>query len=190
MNMILGMYITMMPVILAGILNMVFVKTPFYKKLKYPIDGGRCLSDGRRIFGDNKTYIGFFSMIVISIITTICWGAFCRLTGLESQNELYLIFPNKIWFNASVGAYFGLSYMLFELPNSFVKRRIDIEPGKTENKLFFVIDQIDSLFGVMLILFVTAGIPVWKYFCYILVGGFTHIAVNLTLYKLKIRRNL
>ncbi|ETP72970.1 CDP-diglyceride synthetase [Lachnospiraceae bacterium JC7] len=190
MKMILGMYITLMPVILAGILNMIFVKTPLYKRCKYPIDGGRCLRDGKRIFGDNKTWIGFFSMIVISIVTSVIWGAICNVTGLEEMNELYLFYRNDFWYNVSVGAYFGFSYMLFELPNSFVKRRIDIEPGKTSNTLFFVIDQIDSLFGVMLILFITSRIPVWKYFLYIFVGGFTHISVNLVLYKLKVRRNL
>ncbi|SKB83007.1 Putative integral membrane protein DUF46 [Lachnospiraceae bacterium] len=190
MKMILGMYVTLMPVILAGILNMVFVKTPVYKKLRSPIDGGQTLKDGKRIFGDNKTWIGFISMIVISVLTAVAWGALCRAAGIEHMNELYSIYSNKILYNALVGAYFGASYMLFELPNSFVKRRIDIEPGKTVNKLFFVIDQIDSLFGVMLILFVTSRIPVWKYFLYIFIGGFTHIAVNLILYRLKIRRNL
>jgi hypothetical protein len=53
--MIAGMYITMMPVILAGIFNMIFVKTGFYKKRRTPIDGGHVYRDGKRIFGDNKT---------------------------------------------------------------------------------------------------------------------------------------
>lgn len=188
--MIIGMYVTLMPVILAGILNMVFVKTSVYRKLKTPIDGGKSLSDGKRIFGDNKTWIGFFSMIVICIITAVLWGNLCRLLNISHMNELYLFHKNEFWYNASVGAYFGASYMLFELPNSFLKRRLDIAPGKTTSKLFFVIDQIDSLFGVMLILFFTSRIPVWKYFFYIFLGGFTHISVNAILYKLKIRKNL
>ena len=188
--MIIGMYITLMPVILAGILNMVFVKTPFYRKWKRPIDGGRVFRDGKRIFGDNKTWIGFFSMIAISIIMAVLWGLLCEIFNISHMNELYRFYRNEFWYNASVGAYFGASYMLFELPNSFIKRRMDIAPGKTTSKIFLVIDQIDSLFGVMLILFFTSSIPVWKYFFYIFLGGFTHIAVNVVLYRLKIRKNL
>ncbi len=188
--MIAGMYITLMPVILAGILNMVFVKTPLYRRFRTPMDGGLVWKDGRRVFGDNKTWIGFFSMIVISVLTSIVWGGICKAASFENLNELFKTYDNNIVYNALVGLYFGLSYMLFELPNSFIKRRLDITPGKTQNLLFFVIDQVDSLFGVMLILFVTSRIPLWKYFFYIFLGGFTHISVNLILYKLKIRRNL
>ena len=57
---LLKMYVTMFPVILAGILNMLFVKTSLYLRLRRPMDGGRTLWDGRRLFGDNKTWAGFF----------------------------------------------------------------------------------------------------------------------------------
>ena len=43
----------------------------------------------------------------------------------------------------------GVTAMLGELPNSFVKRRLDIAPGKTTSGvlavLFYVWDQIDLL---------------------------------------------
>ena len=75
-----------------------------------------------------------------------------------------------------------------------IKRRLDIECGKTNTniigKLFFVIDQIDSLIGVMLILVIFAKISWKQYFAYIFIGGFTHIMVNLFLYKIKVRRNV
>jgi hypothetical protein len=71
---------------------------------------------------------------------------------------------------------------------------LDIECGKTNTniigKIFFVIDQIDSLIGVMLILVIFAKISWKQYFAYIFIGGFTHIMVNLFLYKIKVRRNV
>ena len=92
------------------------------------------------------------------------------------------------------GALFGFVYVLFELPNSFLKRRLDIQPGKTaqggKGALFFVIDQIDSLLGVMLLLVLLAGITPVQYFQYILLGAVTHLALNAVLYTLKTRRNL
>ena len=88
----------------------------------------------------------------------------------------------------------GLAYAVCELPNSFVKRRVDIRPGKTEQgatgKLFFVVDQIDSLLGVFLVLKAMSGISWTRYAQYILVGAGTHVGVNLVLYKLHIRKNL
>ena len=192
---ILTMYITMMPVILAGISNMVVVKRNWFKKRAKPMDGGKELKDGKRIFGNNKTWLGFFTMIGCSIVTHTVWGLICRLfTDMQNMNQLYLCYENTLLYNIIVGAIMGAAYMIFELPNSFIKRRLDIPDGKTERglkgKLFFVIDQLDSMFGVILVLAVASKISLLQYINYVLLGGLTHICVNLVLYKLKIRRNL
>lgn len=195
MKTILTMYITMMPVILAGISNMVVVKRNWFKKRAKPMDGGKELKDGKRIFGNNKTWLGFLTMIGCSIVTHVVWGLICRLfTDMQNMNQLYLCYENTLLYNIIVGAIMGAAYMIFELPNSFIKRRLDIPDGKTERglkgKLFFVIDQLDSMFGVILVLAVASKISLLQYINYVLLGGLTHICVNLVLYKLKIRRNL
>lgn len=192
---ILIMYATLMPVVLAGAANMLFTKSPLYQAHCKPMDGGKCFRDGRRIFGDNKTWAGFFGMIAANCLMQILWGLLSASSeSLGSANELYSRFGNTLPFNALAGAMFGLIYVLFELPNSFVKRRIGIQPGKTakgwKGALFFVIDQIDSLLGVMLLLVLLAGITPVQYVQYLLLGAVTHIALNLLLYTLKIRRNL
>ena len=66
-NEIAVIYATLMSVILAGVLNMVFVKFRCCQKLNRPMDGGICLSDGKRLFGDNKTWKGFFGMILVTV---------------------------------------------------------------------------------------------------------------------------
>ena len=190
--MIVGLYITMLPLILSGIVNMLFVKTPIYKKYKIPIDCNKNWIDGKRIFGDNKTFIGFISMIVFCIIFQILWGYVGELCQLNSQNDWYLVYSNSIGYNVVSGFLVGLFYMLFELPNSFIKRRINIIPGKTDKGIkgivFFVIDQIDSLIGVFLVLKLLSGIAWSKYFLYLLVGGLTHITINLMLWLWGIRQ--
>ncbi len=192
---ILIMYITMMPVILAGISNMIVVKRKWFKKRAKPIDRGKELKDGRRILGSNKTWLGFWTMVGCSIITHIVWGVLCKtFDGVQNMNQLYVCYGNTLLYNAIVGAVMGIAYMVFELPNSFIKRRLDIPDGQTEKgfkgKLFFVIDQLDSMFGVILVLVVVSQIDFLQYINYVLLGGLTHICVNLILYKLKIRRNL
>lgn len=191
---ILDMYLTMLSVILGGIFNMFFVKTTFYKKYNFPIDKNKVLKDGKRLFGNNKTWIGFISMIICCILSQLLVGFICNILNINNHNQIYNFYENKIFFNIFIGFLFGFMYMIFELPNSFIKRRLDIECGKTKTnyigKLFFVIDQIDSLIGVMLILVIFAKISLVQYFVYILIGGLTHITINLCLYKFKIRRNL
>ena len=192
---ILIMYATLMPVVIAGAANMLFTKTRLYRNSCAPIDGGKCCSDGKRIFGDNKTWAGFFGMITANCLAQILWGLLSQISApLGNANEMYRYFGNTLLFNAVAGALFGFVYVLFELPNSFLKRRLDIQPGKTaqgrKGALFFVIDQIDSLLGVMLLLVLLAGITPMQYFQYILLGAVTHLALNAVLYTLKIRKNL
>ena len=190
--MILKMYVTMAPVIIAGVLNMLFVRTSFCRRHSAPIDGGKCFCDGKRIFGGNKTWVGFFGMTVSGMLAQVLWGFVCRL--MPDMNYFYCFHENTITFNLAVGAAEGFAYVLFELPNSFIKRRLDIPCGKTADgargKIFFVIDQIDSLIGVGLVYAMIYPMAVWQYFLYIFLGAVTHIAVNAVLYKAKIRKNL
>lgn len=191
---IASMYITLMAVTLGGITNMFVVRLPYFKQHKKPIDGGLCLKDGKRLFGDNKTWQGAASMIVLCMFYQVIWGFACRVMGLEHLNQFYDRYPNSLLYNIITGAALGLIYILCELPNSFIKRRLNITPGKTstglKGKIFFVIDQIDSQIGVSALLFPIAGISVLKYIAYVVLGGLTHISINLILYKMKVRRNI
>lgn len=196
MGRIIGqMYITMLPVILAGILNMVCVKQKWFKRYAKPLDRGAKMKDGKRIFGDNKTDLGIITMILCSVVTHIIWGYVCNIwsTGIE-LNQLYSVQSNTLRFNIIIGILMGVAYMIFELPNSFIKRRLEIPDGKTINgvkgKVFLIVDQVDSLFGVIAVLALVSPMTVGKYFNYIILGGFTHIAANWIMYKTKIRRNL
>lgn len=190
--MIIKMLVTMTPVILAGIMNMLFVRTSFCKKHNAPIDAGKLFFDGKRLFGENKTWTGFFGMIAAGAVSQTFWGIIC-LTILPDLNYFYEYHKNTIPFNLAAGALVGSAYVLFELPNSFIKRRLDIPCGKTDKGIkgiiFFLVDQIDSLIGVGLVFAAICPMPVWQYFLYILLGAAIHIAVNLILYKIKIRRN-
>ena len=172
---------------------MIFTKTPLYKKYNYPIDCYKTFK-GCRILGDNKTWIGFISMILFSIIFQILIGICCNMFNITQYNDFYILYQNTITYNLLIGFLIGFAYMICELPNSFIKRQIDIKPGKTVGGLkgitFFVIDQVDSLIGVVFVLYFFSTIDIWKCLLYIGLGALTHVSINLILFCLKIRRNL
>ena len=180
------MFVTMCPTLFGGVFNMLFVKTPLYQKLRRPIDGGRVWSDGQRIFGDNKTFAGFAGMTVGTLLSQVLWGLVLKITGQSKRSDLYVRHENRAGFNALAGGLFGFAYALLELPNSFAKRRFEIRPGKTEKglvgKVFFVIVMIDSMFGVMLVLFFLTPMSILKYFGYIAFGGVIHFLANLAMF--------
>lgn len=194
MNEIIKIYVTTMPVIFSGVLNMFFCKSAFYKRHNKPIDCHKVWFDNKRILGDNKTYIGFVSMIVICVVFSVVYGAVLAVVGGDKFSAFYENRNNTPLYNILTGFLLGFAYMLFELPNSFIKRRIDIPDGKTvkhfKGILFFVIDQIDSMFGVMLVVACFARFSFGRYMFYVFLGGLTHIVINLGLYLSHVRRNL
>jgi len=191
---ILKVYITLMSAIFAGIVNSVFCKTKSFSKLKVPMDGNKKLSDGKRIFGDNKTWKGFIGYIIFNIIFAVIFGFIWKIFKLEHLNYFYINHHNIILYNILIGSLLGISYALFELPNSFIKRRLDIEPGKTINgfkKIFFIfLDQADSIFGMALVVWFFYPIGLGIYLLFIIVGAITHILINILLYLLHLRKNM
>lgn len=196
MNKLAEMYITLLPVILAGIMNMVWCKLNICAFLKRPVDFGRNFSDGRRIFGDNKTFKGFFGMILFGIIFSVLWGLLStKSEALTLYNYFYRNYSNSPLYNVLTGTLTGFAYALFELPNSFLKRRLNITPGKNDisgmKRIFFVfLDQADSIFGCVLVVCIFFPLPVWYYFVYVLVGAATHIVLNMLLYFCHLRKNM
>ena len=190
---VLMMYITLAPAILSGILNMIWCKTGLLKSLKKPMDMGRNFTDGRRIFGDNKTWKGFLGYLVFNTIFSVIWGLLCSIAGIDHLNFFYVDHDNTLLFNILTGFLIGCGYALFELPNSFLKRRLDITPGKTISgfwKFFFVfLDQADSVFGCALVVWLFYDLGIVLYLAYVLVGALTHIILNVLLYLAKLRKN-
>jgi len=194
LNTLLMMYVTLLPAIISGILNMIWCKLPILKKTQIPIDLKKNFIDGKRIFGDNKTWKGLIGYLFLNILTAIIWGLICNLVNINHLNYFYINHENIITFNILIGLLLGLGYSLFELPNSFLKRRLDIKPGKTIKgfkKIFFIfLDQADSVFGCCLVVCLFYNLGIKLYLIYVLVGAFTHIIFNMLLYFLKLRKNM
>ena len=179
--------------VLAGATNMIFVKAPFSSGLSRPMDRGVRLHDGKRLFGDNKTWKGFFGMIVI---TAICLAAAGSLaTNFPDIQRLSLIpfeefkSPFTVWF---FGALWGLAYVLAELPNSFLKRRIDIPPGENargmKGFLCLVLDQADSVIGCVIVLPLFSSITWLDALVLVVLGSSIHYLTNLGLFAVRLKK--
>ena len=188
------MYVTLIPTVLAGIFVMLWCKLPILKAIAKPIDFGKNFADGRRIFGDNKTWKGMLGYILFNTLFSVLWGFACQGKALHDLNFFYQYHENTIPFNLLIGVLLGLGYSLFELPNSFLKRRLDITPGKSISgfwKVFFIfLDQADSVFGVALVVWLFYPLGIGLYLLYVLVGAGTHLLLNMMLYFMHLRKNM
>ena len=192
---ILKMYMTLLTPIIAGIINSIFCsKVKAFDFLKKPIDGNKNFIDKKRIFGDNKTWKGLFGYIFFNTIICVLLGMLFNILKWNDLNFFYINHPNTIKYNLLIGFLIGLFYALFELPNSFLKRRLGITPGKTIKgfkKVFFIIlDQADSVFGVALVVWMFYPLGIKKYILYIVIGVVTHLIINMLLYFAHLRKNM
>ena len=133
-----------------------------------PVDLGKKFSDGKPMFGKNKTFRGFFSGLAVGT----------AIGFMES-----LVFEYHILFGLflSLGALFG------DLVGAFVKRRLGLAPGD----LLPIVDQVDFIIGAILF-----SIPIclqtWSWQLVIAVLIITppiHLLTNFAAYKLGLKSN-
>ena len=180
-----------LPLVLAGVTNMLFVKLPVLNFLNTPLDNEKLYKDGKRIFGKNKTWKGFIGMIVFS---SLYMGLF-KLTYLHFSWAQKLSLIDYSTFNGwLMGALWGLGYVVFELPNSFIKRRMDIAPGKQANgfkgALFTFIDQCDSVIGCIIFSLFFYRPTFSEMVILFSIGTGMHYLINIILYFVGLKKQM
>jgi CDP-diglyceride synthetase len=192
-NAVLQIYVSLAPVIIAGVLNMVWCSTSLAPGLNRPLDNRKVLRDGRRVFGDNKTWKGLLGMVVLGAVAFVLWSLVVQGSSLVQWDLFHQRHPATLPFDTLVGALLGAAYALFELPNSFLKRRLAIAPGKESAAprkwLFVVLDQIDSVVGCAVVVAILATVTPLFLLGLVVVGGITHILLNMALFAVGLRRN-
>jgi hypothetical protein len=164
------LYIVLLPVIFANVLHMFLVKLNVFNSLSIPIK--------ERMFGRNKTYRGF---LVLTFLTAL----------FSSLGSLFLV---DVYLNEGllIGSILGFTYAVFELPNSFLKRRLGIEPGgkASRNKLLFqILDKTDSTFGVSLVYFLLSDLTALQGL-YLFLGSIgLHVGFSFLLVAIKVKKS-
>jgi CDP-archaeol synthase len=133
------------PLLVSATLSGAVMRFDWFPALRRPIDHGATWS-GRRIFGDGKTWRG----VVVAVAGSIATVSVQSTLGGSCPPWLQVVDYRSIN-PISFGGSMGFGAMLGELPNSFVKRRLDIPRGQTARGwlaiLFYVWDQVDLLIG-------------------------------------------
>lgn len=142
-----------LPLILGGITHVAVIKRNALPSLaRLRLDGGMKLR-GRDLFGANKTVRG----AVVMICATMFWTSI--LDGIQAALNLdadLRYIPIDQMGSLSLGFLLGSAYIVGELPNSLVKRQLNIHPGSAASgplqKLFWLVDQVDSTVAVLAVL--------------------------------------
>jgi len=130
------------------------------------MDFGKNFFDGKRLFGNNKTFRGFF----------FGWAVGAAVGLVES---FVFGFPLLFCLLTPLGALLG------DLFGAFLKRRLGIAPGG----LLPVVDQIDFVIGAI-VFSLPLGLIGWELAVTIMVlTPPIHLFTNFLAYKLKLKNN-
>ncbi|EHJ51913.1 CDP-archaeol synthase [Streptococcus macacae] len=192
MKTIVMMYVTLLPVFAAGAANRIFCQLDILKWAYLPIDGGMKTSSGKPILGDHKTWKGFWGMIVLTAVFQVFWGFILNLIPNFLSLSLVASYHNDFFFNLFFGFLLGCASALFELPNSFIKRRFNIPAGQLAqgNKkwIFLCLDQIAPFLGSVAVIALFNRMTFSYYIIYVLLGGATAFLINCLLLFLETKR--
>jgi CDP-2,3-bis-(O-geranylgeranyl)-sn-glycerol synthase len=171
--------------VLAGLVQVAWLRSPLSLWFRSPIDNGRTLR-GRRLFGDNKTWCGFVVMVPAV-------GAICLLMAL-ARDLLPAGWSRGLWPLSApayglLGCWLGLGFMAGELPNSFLKRQLGIAPGAAPlnalgRRLCFLLDRLDSIAGALVALALVLPAPPGTCLAVLLIGPGVHWLFSVLLYRL------
>ena len=147
----------------------------------WPLDGHRTLR-GRRLLGANKTARGFVVMLPATSAAFLIVGTWLSVAG----RAVWTYGPLGY---AALGLVAGVGFMAGELPNSFVKRQLDIAPGSPARgtiagPVFFVLDRVDSLLGMLVALSVVVTVPAWTMAFVLMVGPVLHGLFSVLTFRL------
>ncbi len=134
--------------------------------LANPVDFGKKMKDGRRIFGDHKTWRGIFFGIVFGTLSGVLFWYYCVVKhdkfSLASNLDFEMLksgFPVYPWYTGffmSLGDHFG------DLLGSFIKRRLNIKSGGAlplYDQGFWMVTGL-----VFALPFIWAEVNLWFYF--------------------------
>lgn len=182
----------LLPLIVTNVAHMVLVKRNGWAGLSIPIH--------TKAFGPNKTWRG---VVFVSIVNAVLFGLVNFPGGVllshlnDSANDAILKDLSTMhgWedivFKFFIGWVYGMAYVLFELPNSWLKRRMGIAPGASATRgafVFTLLDKTDSALGVSLVFCVLRDFSRGDTALFFITASGLHFLFSWILYLRKIKK--
>ncbi|MGB4965861.1 MAG: CDP-archaeol synthase [Microgenomates group bacterium] len=168
----------------AGIANMAPIfasKIPWLKTLDFPMDF-YVQYRGKRLLGDHKTIRGLISGILLGIATVYVQKQLF-LSSEFIQTVSLLHYPTQS--ALTLGTLLGAGALIGDAVESFFKRQLDIESGKS----WFPYDQIDYIVGAAIFIFPLIALSIVEYTQTILIFFILHILVTYVGFQLKLKKD-
>jgi hypothetical protein len=171
------------PVVGAPILHGPVLALDLLPRLKRPLDAGRTWR-GRRLFGDNKTWRGALAMTLGPLLATLLlWQLPAWQDHLPGDAR-----DAGPWL---VGLLVGLGVVIGELPNSMLKRQLDVAPGTQRGGAtglgLTILDQGDLVLGIWICLLPVHAMPLWVVGLAFVLVSLVHLVVNVIGYAIGAR---
>jgi hypothetical protein len=177
-------FTVILPVLLPGVFFIICIKKGWLMFLNRPIDLGLKLG-GKPVFGANKNWRGALIYLVGGTLVTYLLHLL-----QSSQGWVAPIYANNPWLMGPICCGF---YVLGELTNSFVKRRMNVDPGRvSSNKVgktlqsFF--DNMDGAIGYGLGLFILFQQSQFYLYFAILIAFIAHSTSDWWMRRLKLKK--
>lgn len=184
---ILGTAYLLLPLLGGAAVHGLCMRFGWLAFLARPMDGGR-RHRGRPLFGRSKTFRG---PVLVAVGAAAVFTLQRRLLhGLGPIASIELVDYAQLpgWW---LGLLAGAVAELFELPNSFVKRRLGIEPGGTTRGglgvVFYLWDQLDVLMGFWLVFAFAVPVTPLRIGISLVIVGAVHPLLTLVGYGLGMR---
>jgi hypothetical protein len=184
----LKVLIVMLPVIVAGVTHSLAIRFNLLPALAKPLDFGLCLH-GKPLLGANKTFRGPAIMIAVAAISAWALSFALRADWLPPGFG-FMLQPGPAFV---LGAVMGFGYGLGELPNSLIKRRLGIAAGGRAGGIAggigYVCDQVDSVTGVILLLWLIYAPSASIQLALLAAGSLVHVVFDQCLYVFGVKRS-
>ncbi|MEI6627760.1 MAG: CDP-2,3-bis-(O-geranylgeranyl)-sn-glycerol synthase [bacterium] len=167
-----------LPAYVANMAPVIFAKLNLLNYLSKPIDGGYKIGQ-QDFFGKNKTWRGLVAGLIMGILVAFVQSLLVRVSffaqiSLVDYQHIFILF----------GAASGAGALLGDLIKSFIKRRINIDSGKS----WPVFDQLDFVIGSLLFTW-SFYVPTWQVaLTIIILTLILHPLANLSGYWLKLKK--
>ena len=167
-----------LPILISGLFFIASMKFGWFSYLNKPIDFGKRLGK-TDIFGPNKNWRGAVFYIIGGTLVTYL---------------LHLLQPTQPWIAAVFGSdslLLGITscsaYVLGELINSFIKRRLGITPGSAGNLFQKFIDNSDGALATGLIYVFVFGVSLNLLLAAFVISLVVHASTDVLMRRLRLK---